>query len=69
MIEVNEKNPKPEKSVEQDRMSLVHALQLLHKLRETLESLDMLEYAEAFNVVFEWIDNVVILLNKLGVRL
>lgn len=69
MIEVNEKNPKQEKSVEHDRMSLVYALELLHRLRDTLKSLDMIEYVEAFNVVFEWIDNVVILLNKLGVRL
>lgn len=52
-----------------DRMDLVHALNILHHVRDSLECLEMSECVEAFNVIFEWIDNVVILLNKLGIKL
>lgn len=51
---------------ETDRMGLVHALGILHKIRDSLECLEMNECVDAFNVVFEWIDNIVILLDKIG---
>lgn len=51
---------------ETDRMGLVQALDILHKIRDSLECLEMSECVDAFNVVFEWIDNIVILLDKIG---
>lgn len=49
--------------VEKDRMGLVQALGILHNLRD----LSTDEYIlEAFQVVFEWIDNMVLLLKKFG---
>ena len=53
---------------EKERMSFVHALQVLHNVRDSLKGLEMSECVEAFDVIFEWIDNVVILLNKLGLK-
>lgn len=51
--------------VENDRMGLVQALGILHNLRD----LSTDEYIlEAFQVVFEWIDNAVILFMKFGSR-
>lgn len=51
--------------VEKDRMGLVQALGILHNLRD----LSTDEYIlEAFQVVFEWIDNAVILFMKFGSR-
>lgn len=51
---------------ETDRMGLVHALGILHKVRDSLKCLGMDECVDAFNTVFEWIDNIVILLDKIG---
>lgn len=49
--------------VEKDRMGLVQALGILHNLRD----LSTDEYIlEAFQVVFEWIDNMILLLKKFG---
>lgn len=50
--------------VEKDKMGLVQALTILHSLRDGLSSCG--EIQEAFNVVFEWIDNMVILLHGFG---
>lgn len=43
---------------EKDKMGLVQALDILHNLRDALESCE--DVREAFNTVFEWIDNAVI---------
>ena len=54
---------------EKNRMSLVHALMILHKVRKVeklMEQIGIEQSGEAFDVVFEWIDNVVLLLNKIG---
>lgn len=51
---------------EKERMSLSHALQVLHNVRDSLKVLEMSECVEAFDVTFEWINNAVILFNKLG---
>ncbi|MBD5516091.1 MAG: hypothetical protein HDR06_15980 [Lachnospiraceae bacterium] len=54
---------------EKNRMSLVHALMILHKVRRVeklMEQIGIEQCGEAFDVVFEWIDNVVILLNRIG---
>lgn len=49
--------------VEKDRMGLVQALGILHNLRD----LSTNEYIlEAFQVVFEWIDNAVVLFMEFG---
>lgn len=51
--------------VEKDRMGLAQALGVLYNLRD----LSTNEYIlEAFQVVFEWIDNAVILFMKFGSR-
>lgn len=57
----------PEEKVipEHDRMGLVQALTILHKLRDLCMG-DNNDLAEALDVIFEWIDNVVIFLNKFG---
>ncbi len=44
----------------------VQSLDRLHKMRDIAESLELHEYVEAFNVVFRWIDEMVVLLHKLG---
>lgn len=49
-----------------DRMGLIHALDILHKVRDSMECLGMDECVDAFNVVFEWINIIVILLDKIG---
>lgn len=49
--------------VERDKMGLVQALTILHRLRDA--SVDE-GIREAFNVVFEWVDNAVILFSKIG---
>ena len=51
--------------VEKDRMGLVQALTVLHTLRD-ISTDDHIR--EAFNVVFEWIDNAVLLFKKFGDR-
>lgn len=51
--------------VEKDRMGLVQALIVLHTLRDMVAD-DHIR--EAFNVVFEWIDNAVLLFKKFGDR-
>lgn len=58
--------PAPEEKVipERDKMGLVQALTILHRLRDTYESCE--DIRDAFNVVFEWIDNAVILFAKFG---
>lgn len=45
---------------------LVQSLDRLHKMRDIAEELGLSEYAEAFNVVFRWIDEMVLLLHKIG---
>lgn len=49
---------------ERNRMGLVQALTILHSLRDGLSSCD--DVVEAFNVVFEWIDNAIIFFKKFG---
>lgn len=58
----------PEEKVilEKDKMGLVRALTILHSLRDGFSSCD--EIREAFNVVFEWIDNAIIIFKKFGDR-
>lgn len=52
---------------QKDKMGLVQALTILHSLRDGFSSCkEMDEVNEAFNVVFEWIDNAVILFMKFG---
>ena len=61
-------NPMEEKVIpEKDRMGLVQALTILHSLRDGFFSCkEMQEVYEAFETVFEWIDNAVILFAKFG---
>ena len=49
---------------QKDKMGLVQALTILHSLRDAYESCE--DIREAFNVVFEWVDNAVILFKKFG---
>lgn len=49
---------------EKDRMGLVQALNILHSLRDAYESCE--DVREAFNAVFEWIDNATFYLKKYG---
>ncbi|MBD5524022.1 MAG: hypothetical protein HDR04_06315 [Lachnospiraceae bacterium] len=54
---------------EKNRMSLVHALMILYKVQKAeklMEQIGIEQCGEAFDVVFEWIDNVVLLLNRIG---
>ena len=52
---------------EKNSMGLVHALDILHKLRDLFETLEGFEdVVEAFNKVFGWVDEMVLLLNKIG---
>lgn len=54
---------------EKNRMGLVQALMILHKVRKIdklLEQVGIEQCGEAFDVVFEWIDNMVLLLHKIG---
>lgn len=44
----------------------VYSLDRLHKMRDMAESLELYEYVEAFNVVFRWIDEMVLLLHRSG---
>lgn len=56
---------------EKNRMGLVQALMILHKVRKIdklLEQIGIEQCGEAFDVVFEWIDNMVLLLHKIGDR-
>lgn len=45
---------------------LVQSLDKLHKMRDIVEELGLHEYVDAFNVVFRWIDVMVLLLYKIG---
>lgn len=45
---------------------LVQSLDKLHKMRDIAEQLGLNEYVDAFNVVFRWIDEMVLLLKKIG---
>lgn len=49
---------------EKDKMGLVQALKILHGLREAYESCE--DVREAFDTVFGWIDNAVILFKRWG---
>lgn len=61
-------NPAEEKVIpEKNKMGLVQALTILHSLRDGFSSCkEMQEVCEAFETIFEWIDNAVILFAKLG---
>lgn len=61
-------NPPEEKVIpEKNKMGLVQALTILHSLRDSFSSCkEMGEVNEALNVIFEWIDNAVILFAKFG---
>lgn len=61
---------KEEKVIPQrDKMGLVHALTILHHFRDIQRSLGMeSELAYALDVIFEWIDNAVLLFYKFGSR-
>lgn len=50
-----------------DKMGLVQALNILHGLQEAYESCD--EVREAFNTIFEWMDNAKIYSDILGIRM
>lgn len=50
--------------LEKDKMSLPHALIILHKFCD--RNIFGQNVEEAFQVVFEWIDNMAILLKKSG---
>lgn len=50
--------------VEKDKMSLPHALMILNQLRDRVYLEENVE--EAFQVVFEWIDNAIIFFKKKG---
>ena len=45
---------------------LVQSLDRLHKMRDIAEELGLYEYVDAFNVVFRWIEEMVLLLKKIG---
>lgn len=58
---------------EHDKMGLVQALKILHSLRDILrEDSEFLgrpyfqSVADALDTIFEWIDNAVLLFNKIG---
>lgn len=59
---------KEEKAIpERDKMGLVQALTVLHHLRDFLRTEELEpELADALDVIFEWIDNAVLLFYKLG---
>lgn len=62
------KNPAEEQVIpEKNRMGLVQALTILHSLRDGFSGCkEMGEVCEAFGVIFEWIDNAVILFAEFG---
>lgn len=52
---------------EKNPMGLVQALDILHKLRDLFDTLEGFEdVVDAFNKVFGFVDEMVILLNKIG---
>lgn len=61
---------KEEKVIPQrDKMGLVQALTILHHFRDFQRSVGLeSELADALDVIFEWIDNAVLLFHKLGSR-
>lgn len=50
--------------VEKDKMGLVQALGILNCLRDMYSQCD--DVQEAFQALYEWIGNIMILLHKLG---
>lgn len=62
-----EETPEEKVIPEKNEMGLVQALTILHSLRDGFSSCKEMDgVSEAFNVVFEWIDNAVILFKKFG---
>ena len=59
----------PEEKVipERNRMGLVQALTILHKLRDICAGES--DLVDALDTVFVWIDEMVLLLNKFGKRM
>lgn len=54
---------------ERNRMGLVQALMVLHKVRrmeKLMGQVGIEDCGEAFDVVFAWIDDMVLLLEKIG---
>ena len=51
---------------EKDRPGFVQSLGKVHELRDLLEQFGLDDYVLALNRVFEWIDDMVILLNEIG---
>ncbi|MBD5525567.1 MAG: hypothetical protein HDR04_14335 [Lachnospiraceae bacterium] len=51
---------------EKDRPGFVQSLGKVHELRDLLEQFGLDDYVLALNRVFEWIDDIVILLNGIG---
>lgn len=45
---------------------LVQSLDKLHKMRDIAAELGLHEYVDAFNIVFRWIEEMVLLLHKIG---
>lgn len=64
-----ETNNFPEEKIipERNRMGLVQALTILHHYRDNnVYNLFNPEFADALDTIFEWIDNMVLLLKKIG---
>lgn len=64
-----EKQTAPEEKIipERNRMGLVQALTILHYYRDNnVYNLFNPEFADALDTIFEWIDNMVLLLKKIG---
>lgn len=58
---------KKEKIMEKENpMGLVQALAVLHEISDHAELMGMRSYTEAFGTVFRWIDEMVLLLKKIG---
>ncbi|MBD5505359.1 MAG: hypothetical protein HDR09_16905 [Lachnospiraceae bacterium] len=51
---------------EKDRPGFVQSLGKVHELRDLLEQFGLDDYVTALNRIFEWIDDIVILLNGIG---
>ncbi len=49
-----------------DRMGLVQALTVLHELKDTAQYFGLADVDEALSVVFCFVDEMVLLLNKIG---
>ena len=51
---------------EKDRTGIVQSLGKVHELRDLLAQFGLDDYVLALNRLFEWIDDIVILLDKIG---